>query len=267
MEPVKQELTAQEQVIGKTVEFIAPSGGLFVIREQNGDDDDLISNSHYAKNGDHLNHFIAAIVVSTDTTSSKRLTAKDVLNMKVRDKYAILLKSRIFSLGSEIRFEYDWGSDRGGKVEYTEDLNQFIWDYSDEDFPLIGDEGYNESRIRPYLDGKSTHRELELSSGKKIRYEYLNGVSERYLLELPPVKLTKNAELKARNIEQYVDNQWHKVESFRYFTPGDMREIRDDAKLYDPETMLTSELENPKTGEKIHFPVILAPDFFFPGEI
>jgi hypothetical protein len=267
MEPTKKELTAQEQVLGKTTEFISPSGGRFVIREQNGDDDDLISNQYYAKNGNHLNHFIAAIVVETDTTPTGKLTAKDVLKMKIRDKYALLIKSRCFSLGPTISFEYDWGSDNGGKVEYTDDLSKYIFDYSNPEFPMVGDEDYFEYRIRPYIDTDNPNREFELSSGKRVRYEYLNGESERYLLELPPIKLTKNAELKARNIHQCINNEWHKVQSFAYFNGQDMKEIRDDVKLYDPETALITELENPKTGEIINYPIILAPDFFFPGEI
>ncbi len=269
MEPVKKEPTAEEQVLGQTVDFTLPSGKHVTIREQNGDDDDLISNAYQAKNGNHLNMFIAAVVVKTDLTANGRLTSKDVLNMKVRDKYAILIKSRCFSLGASITFEYDWGSDNGGKVEYTEDLAQYIYnDYSDLDnFPMIGDEDYFEFRIRPYLEQGEEVREFELFSGKKIRYKYLTGVSERKLLELPPQQLTKNAELRIREIEEFVDNQWHKVESFRYYKAQDMKELRDDVKMYDPDTNLLSELEHPRTGELQAFPIILAPDFFFPGEI
>ena len=267
MEPLKHEETPQEQIIGKTIDFVTPSGKNVTIREQNGDDDDLISNQYHAKNGNHLNMFIAAIVVSTDMTPNGKLSAKDVLNMKVRDKYAILIQSRCFSLGKEIRFEYDWGSDQGGKVEYTEDLSQFIFDYSNPDYPMIGDEGYFEYRIRPYLNGDESGREFELSSGKKVKYKYITGVAERKLLELPPAQLSKNTELKIRDVEQFVDNAWHKMESFRFFKPQDMKELRDDVKMHDPDTMLASELENPRTGEIVNFPIILAPDFFFPGEI
>jgi len=267
MKPEEKEPTAEELVLGNTTDFTLPSGKSVTIREQNGDDDDLISNAHYAKNGSHLNHFISAIVISTDITPTKRLTPEDVMKMKVRDKYAILIKSRCFSIGKEVQFEYDWGSDNGGKVLYTEDLEQYIFDYANPEYPEIGHEDYFEYRIRPYLDGDASIRELELSSGKKVRYEYLNGVSEKYLLELPTIKMTKNAELKARNIHQESNGEWIKVQSFKFFNSTDMRELRDDVKMYDPDTTLISELENPKNEAIEFFPIILAPDFFFPGEI
>lgn len=257
-----------EETLGfKTKEFTLPSGCTITIREQNGDDDDIISNAALAKNGNHINAFISAITIKTNITTHGKLMIKDVMKMKIRDKYAILFMSRVFSLGAQCEFEYDWGKDNGGKVTYEDNLENYIWDYSKGDFPDPGHEDYFDQRIRPYINGNEDRRELELTSGKIISYEYLNGFSERYLLELPQEKLTKNAELKARNIEQKLGDKWVKIDNFRFFTPQDMKELRDDVKLYDPTFEGLMDIENPKTGNITKFPIILSPDFFFPGEI
>lgn len=77
----------------------------------------------------NLTKFIAAIVVTTDATPSGKLTIEDALNLPVNDRYCIIFNSRIFSLGDEVEFEYDWGKE-GGKVMYGQDLHEYLFDYS-----------------------------------------------------------------------------------------------------------------------------------------
>lgn len=259
----------REMVEGKTIKFFLPDGNWVVIREQNGDDDDTLSNPVLAENGHHLNTFIAGIII--DSSMGGKLTPEQILDMKIRNKYAILFKSRVFSLGHMVEFEYNWGKDNGGKVLYEDDISRYIFDYEKpfEEFPLSPeDEGYDEQRLIPYVNGKEDKVELALTSGKVIRYNYLNGHSERYLLSLPAEKQTKNAELKARNIEQEGDDgKWRKVETFRYFNSKDMQEIRESVNLHDQSFNPLMDIENPKTGEVVNFPVIASPDFFYPREI
>ena len=169
----KTEKTEQEEARGfKTKEYTLPSGGKITIREQNGEDDDIISNAALAKNGNHINAFISGITISTDLTKTGKLLIKDVMELKIRDKYAILFMSRCFSLGPICEFEYDWGKDNGGKVTYEDNLENYIWDYAVDNFPMPGEDNYFDQRIRPYIQGLETRRELELSSGKLISYEY-----------------------------------------------------------------------------------------------
>lgn len=267
----EKEVTDEAKIVvqGKTTKFYLPDGHWVEIREQNGDDDDILSNPVLAQNAHHLNVFVAGIVVNSDLTPNGKLQPKDVMNMKIRSKYAILFKSRIFSLGDKCEFEYDWGKDNGGIATYEDDLNRYLWDYSKPDtFPHSPlDEGYDKYRIVPYLNGQAAVVQEELTSGKVIRYEYINGHSERFLLELKPEASTKNAELLARNLEEKVKNEWVKVESFRYFSPKDMQEIRESVKINDPNFNPMMDIENPKTGRVIEFPIIAASDFFYPGEI
>lgn len=58
-------------------EFTVPSGYKYVIREQNGADDDILSNPVEARTLRNISRFIAAIVVSTDYTQNGKLTVDD----------------------------------------------------------------------------------------------------------------------------------------------------------------------------------------------
>lgn len=255
-----------KEAYGNVIETILPSGKKVYIREQNGNDDDILSNPILAKDGSNINHFISEIVVSSDITNTGKLTPGDVLKMKVRDKYHILFMSRIHSNGKEVKFEYDWGKDNGGKQTYVEDLSNYIWDYSNK-FP---DELYADTsdiRIKPYLDRENEYREFELVSGKRVRYKYMDGAGEKYLLGLPQNQLTRNAEIKARGLELFRNDKWEKVENFKPFSTSDMRQIRTDIKLMDPVFQGLTDLENPKDGEIISIPIIASPDFFYPEEI
>ena len=62
----------------RTFEFIAPSGFSYTIREQNGEDEEILSNRADARNLMNITKFIASIVVSTDFTTSGHLLVKDV---------------------------------------------------------------------------------------------------------------------------------------------------------------------------------------------
>ena len=69
------------------------------IREQNGEDDDILSNPVDAKTFMNISKFIAGIVTDTDITATRLLTPEDVQKMPSLDRYAIMVNSRVFSLG------------------------------------------------------------------------------------------------------------------------------------------------------------------------
>lgn len=254
--------------LGTTKKFTVPSGGEVEIREQNGADDDVISNPQAAKEGWNLNNFIMRIVVGTNMTKTGRFDKESILDLKLRDKYVILFMSRIFSLGSTVKFSFDWGN--GEKYDYQENLERYVWDYSlpISEFPFDPtDEGYDSQKIMPYPEGEKDTMELTLKSGKTVRMKYLNGHSEHYLMNLTEDQKTRNAQFKARQLEQKVDEKWIKVDNFEFFSPRDMSELRFLIEKMDPEFASLSEIEHPKTGEIFNYPVVSAPDFFFPTEI
>lgn len=109
----------------RKLEFTVPSGYKYVIREQNGADDDILSNPVEARTLRNISRFIAAIVVSTDYTSNGRLTVDDAHQLPVLDKYCIMFNSRMFSMGETVEFEHDWG-DGGGAILYSQELQEFL---------------------------------------------------------------------------------------------------------------------------------------------
>ena len=111
----------------RTLVFTAPSGRLFEIREQNGEDEEIITNPVDSKNLMNLTKYISAIVVKTNATKSGKLTIEDALKLPLLDRYCILFNSRIFSLGEEVEFTYKW--DNKDSVTYSQDLSEFLFDY------------------------------------------------------------------------------------------------------------------------------------------
>ena len=110
----------------RTCEFTAPSGFKYSIREQNGADEDILSNPMDSKNLMNLTKFIQAIVVDTDFTPNRRLTVEDADRIPLNDRYHIIFMSRIFSLGEEVEFEYNWGQN-GGSVTYGQSLREMVF--------------------------------------------------------------------------------------------------------------------------------------------
>ena len=124
------------ELFGETITLTTPSGYKVVLRQQTGDDDDIISSANLAQDGTSINKFVAGIVVDTDFNSNGRLTLEDILKMKLSDKYFILFSSRIFSLGQIINFNYEWPTtpeypNPTEPVEYSEDLSKYIWEYGE----------------------------------------------------------------------------------------------------------------------------------------
>lgn len=260
---------AEELMYGKLKELVLPSGYKATIREQNGNDDDIISNQATARDLTNMNMFISSLIIETDLPFSVngKLSIDGVRNMLLRDKYFILFSSRIHSMGNLIKFTYDWGTEEGGNIEYTDDLNNFVWDYNKE-MPEQGDKDFYAYRILPYSHDLAYKKfEHQLSSGKQVRFKFLDGHSELYLMKLPIDQQTKNTELKARELEQKIDGEWKKVENFMFFSKRDMAELHKVVGDLDPNFNGITELENPLTREIIKFPIISAKDFFYPVEI
>lgn len=256
-----------KEAYGDVIELVGPSGFKYTIRQQTGEDDDIISNTSNALDGTAVNEFVQVIVIKTDMTPTGRLSLEDVLKMKLCDKYFIIIASRIFSIGQVAKFNYEWS--KGLIVEYEEDLEKYIWDYSDteKEFPEPGHKGYFKYRIKPHKFGKDYTREFTLVTGKRIKYDFVNGYGEKYLMLLPEDKLSKNQELFARNIFLFLNTDWVKIENFKNFTPKEMAEIRKDIFHNDPVLEIYTDLENPSTKEKVSYPLLASTDFFFPREI
>jgi len=238
-----------------------PSGETYVIREQTGADDDLLSRLDVDE-ATTLNRYIAAIVEAAP--NGKRLTLADVEKLLLRDKYAILFKSRIFSLSENLIFGYTWDPEEE-PIEYVVDLNDYIWDYS-KPLPVLGDEDYSRHRILPYAIADRVVT-FDLSSGKTVSFEYLDGIGEKYLLAVKPTERSINKQLIARAFKYNDGSKMVIVKNFQAFSSRDMMEIRNKVDQLDPALTGTTSIENPNTGEKIDLPIIAIKDFYYPVKI
>lgn len=258
----------EETLYGKRARFTLPSGYWVEIREQNGNDDDIISNRSTARDLTNFNILISSLILDTNLPMSVggKISADKVDEILIRDKYAIIFGSRIHSMGPQVKFTIEWPKDQGGEQQYEEDLNNLWWDFK-EPRPEQGEENYQKDRIKPYPQNAYGQHTLVLSSGKELRYRYLDGKSEKELIKLPPEEMTRNAEIKARGLEQKMGDKWVKVVNFIFFSKKDMAELFKAIKENDPEFTGTTDIENPKTGDIVAYSIIQATDFFFPQEI
>lgn len=268
MEKVTNKEQAESLFYGEKKELLLPSRFSVTIREQNGNDDEILSNKSLAKDLSNLDMFISSLVLKTDLPFAKagKLSSTDVGNMLLRDKYFIVFASRVHSIGPEVKFDFDWGKENGGVKSYVDNIESYLWDYN-EPFPEEGDENYNPYRIEPYGEEPYGTKEIVLTSSKKLRFHLLNGKSEKILLKEPMEKQSRLSEIKARNLEQETNGKWEKVDNFSFFTKKDMTELNFIINTMDAPFAGLTEIENPKNGEVIYYPIIKAENFLYPEEI
>jgi len=252
---------------GNVKEISIPSGFKVVIREQNGEDDDTLSRVGMEENiADNLNNFVESIIVGSEKP------IKSALSLRLRDKYTILINSRIFSLGEILYFKHDWKIKGQPEVDYEENLQKYIWDYSRDDFPFEDNPEFFKYRIKPYKAEIRDKEDIEitLSSNKKIKFKYIDGFGEKFLLEKPLNQITINDEFRARNLKLYLpaDDNWVLVESFKVFSPRDMMELRNTLENTDERVEGYTDIINPYVpGSFLQLPLLQIRDFFFPREM
>ena len=264
---MEKNLGKLKELYGEVQTLITPSGFEVSLRMQNGNDDDILSNADGVMDGTSSNRFIAGIIVDTDITTNRKFNLDTARDLKLCDKYFIMIASRIFSIGQILKFSYHW-PDLPAPTDYEEDLGDYIWDYKDiSEFPKKGEEGYLKYRIAPHPFGKESMRQANTASGKVYRYKFMNGHGERFLMNLPSDRQSVNAELLARGLETKMGEGFVPVQNFATFSPMDMMDIRKDVSTHDESINLITELKHPKTGAIMEYPIIGTSDFFFPREI
>lgn len=245
---------------GHLREFTAPSGFKYTIREQNGEDDDLISNSNRAKDLRNLSDLISAIVVKTNATPNGVLNPEQAHRLPSNDRYCILINNRIHSIGDKITFSYDWGQD-GGVVEYEQDLNEYI--YGDYSSPLTEEEkALKPYAVKPYTVGiKDIAFDI---NGRSFKVDVLNGQGEGDMI-LRRDQASRNTTLKVRNLRETINEREVKVESFKNYTLKEMIMIREVVNNADPVFGGELPLQSP-SGAEAMYNLLAIPSFFYPEE-
>lgn len=258
-----------QTIYGNKLTFKLPSGYEVTIREQNGEDDDILSNPVDAKTFMNLSKFIAGIVTDTDITATRLLTPDDVQKMPSLDRYAIMINSRIFSLGNILDFRYDWDGPADGQVrtvDYEVNLREeFLFDYGV--IPTMEEMEAKPNAIPFYpVPKQSKDITFNTRSGKELCFDLLSAEGEAYVMNLPLSERTKNQELIARNLKLKVGENYEPVKNFRLFSSQDMMDIRSTIKGMDPIFAGTTQIEDPETKQKIMVPVMAVDNFFYPRE-
>lgn len=220
-----------------------PSGKKIRIRERNGEDEEIISKVKNTDDGSSLNKFLTNLVVWDDEKNGKP-TEADIIQWKLADKYVALVKERIFSLGAEMVFEYEFKN--GAKAQFEEDLSKYDWDFAKGNPPAKGEPGYLETYPKAYPNGKEKVRIFTTSSGKTIEYDYMTGVGEKRALDIDPKELTSAHTLLLRNIKLRSGSESVPLHSTKVFSAKDLSEIRTDILKNDPQFELITRLEGPK---------------------
>lgn len=260
-----------------------PSGMSVIIREQNGEDDAVISNLAMQADASAINSFIQGLIVWYPNASGKNNlpTVEDILLMPLRDKYALMVKSRIFSIGNILEFDYTWDASIGLKGFYDQNLNDFVWDYGKEFPEDATHEDYNKERIPPYklspLDdgyiyfdttGHIFTDKTQVTApdkGKALRFKLLDGYGEKFLLGLGEMRTNVNSKYIARNLSLLKNGVWYPVENFREFNPKDMQILRRMVMDSDVEYDGLTQVDHPTKSDIItNIPLLTIPNFFFP---
>lgn len=239
----------------RTHEVTLPSGKKVTIRERNGNDEDILSNMGDFKDGLAIPKFLSGIIVSEPTPASA------IQQWGIRDKYYLLLKERILSLGTMLIFTHKFES--GSSQTFEEDLSKYDWDYN-LPVPKYGDKNYNEDRALPYPSSMG-FIEGRTSSGKNFRMKYLTGDDEIKTLGMDQRDLSVNKRLTLRNFElQTKTGKWLPIERFDMLTGPEMQEIRDTLDDADGDFSLIVQVKDPNKGVIEETSLMQEPDFFIP---
>jgi len=254
-----------------TKKFIVPSGAEVTIREQNGEDDSILSNVGLAKKGEHIHTFIQGLI-QEHSEFGKRPTLKEVSGFRIADRIVILLQSRMFSLGSEFKFLYQWQEgDKVNKTTYVENLERYLLDYGKKDW----EEGELEKIANedPYvilpckLPGKDISFESPIT-GNQYVMDYLTGTNEKELTEIGEDNMNINVMLTIRNLKIIKEDGVTPITNFSMFTAKEMAFLRKQVTVYDPAINPVTEVVHPTNKSVVEFlPIMDIPDFFYPAEI
>lgn len=258
---------AQRIAWGKTERVRVPSGRIFVIRETNGNDDDILSNTSGGPMTNLYNFLSSVIVREVVDGIEIPFNYEDARLLLDNDRVYLLLAIRVANLGPIVKFKFNFGPDpiNGGEFTYSEDLSQFLHDYS-KPMPQEGEPGYFKYKIPPYPENAYDKFQMTTQSGKTLRMNLANGISGEYFSSITTDK--QNDRYRSRNLEILKeDNTWERVENFSVLSSRDMIELRVWEKEIDPSQLAISEIEHPRTKQVVNFSIMNAPDFFYPAEI
>lgn len=242
-------------------EVIIPSGDTITIREVNGEDESILSNNSLINSGSNIIKFLSQIIVGING-QEKRVTEDILKTWPINDKYYLLLASRIFSYGKDLKFT-NICSNCGTSNKYKEDLELF--DYSSPE-GTENPSARSSFNIKPYPT-KSKEIHLNLSSGKTVKYNKLDSTGELDKLAIPEIARNINSEFIIRGLKLLNGNEYFEVKHFAIFGPKDLLELRTSLNREDAIFSPLTEVVCPHCNNKEYHSILTISDFFYPTEM
>ena len=259
-------------LMGNQRTFTTPSGHTITVREQNGEDEEILSNSNDAKNLDNINKYIASVIIDNDYQDKKRLSLDQVRKLPALDRWAIMINSRINSLGNILVFNHKWVREDESveELEYSQDIDEFLFDYSE---TPSKEELLKKPNAIPYYPNPEMMIDIPLIDipfnigDSEFLFDRLTGETEVELLKATLDHPNINEGLKARNLRLKVNGNYEKVTSFSMFPSRIMGQIREKVYSMDPSWNAEFEIIDPKTNQTAKEYLMVIPSFFYLGAI
>lgn len=263
--------------VGQNFELVLPSGAIAIIREHSAADDDILSTNQKGKSSaenflHNLNRYVAEILQNKpyDPESKQKPTLKDVENLRLKDKHYIIFKSRILSIGENLDLNYTCPSATcGAKDEFEIDLTQYDRDLSLSHEELADMVDDDKLCITPYKVGYQEKTfEVNLSSGRTVVLEYLNGNGENYVLaQSKNNNLKASSDIISRRPKIEIDGSLQEIKNVNIFSKRDKVEITKAIKKLDDQFPMSILVTCEGCGRQEFIPLIAIQDFFFPEEM
>lgn len=252
------------QIVHKGPEAVItlPSKNKVTIREQTGDDEEILSRATSEK-GANVLAYLASVIIHDEELGRKPLTT-DVGLYQPNDINYLLFKCRRHNLGDDFKFEHTCENPECGCTQnYLEDLKIFDGDLFSKDYKP------HRFGVRANPSGNIKSLEFTLASGKQLRMNILSQTAQTTALDMPADKRTVMQNFYARNLEMLYNDQWIEVTSFMGFGPKETTELRNILKNSDilNEFAPLAHIVCPECKTPDYINILLHSDFFFPTEI
>jgi hypothetical protein len=230
-----------------------PSTKKVRIRENNGEDEGILSTIGGAVSGESTYSYISNIIVKDyDAPEKSSILVDDIKKWKINDKYYLLFKQRIINLGNDLVFEFNCINNtcvenKTQLSKYNEDLSKI-----DELAEHLNYPGEKQDEFEFMVDNF------------KLRFQVMNGEMELGFQTLQDRLKNRNSNLIARKLSLFHENEWIPLTSFHMFSSKQMGIIRGTIQKYDKGFSPTTDFNCPHCNTPYSIPVLSLPTFFFP---
>lgn len=236
----------------RTKQITLSNGAQITIREQNGNDEDIISSKSSALDPLAYSRYISAVVVGPTI-----LSEEEANKLSSRDRVRILIETRILSFGSILEFKF-----KGYQLSFN--LREFL---ETEDGEVPHKYFITPTPATNSVDSLGTPVHEFENEGSTYRFYPYCGHSEVLLTNLLASNnnvIRENDILRVRKLSLKVgENKFKVISDFKLLNSRSLRGIKSQVEALDPEWAPLISLPIAEGNQEV--PVIYIPEFFFPA--